>query len=158
MSEATAVATVRKFNADELRSIESFDQLGALIKERGIDVVPVDKVLGDGFALSKDKDALVGRPFVILDYQFSTSRDTLNPETGEPNVFVSVRLMTEDNRKLIINDGSTGIRDQLRNLPDAVAGSVLYVPRGLRVSEYEVETVVKGKTVKQNAKTYYLSV
>lgn len=159
MSEQTTSTVARRmFTTEQLRSIKSFDDLGSLIKETGTDVVNAAELIGDGFELIKDKDSLVGVPFVIVDFQFTTSKDRTDPETGEPTQFVTARLVTETNRKLIINDGSTGIRDQLRSVGE-IGGAVLYVPRGLRVSEYQVEIVGKnGKTHTEPAKTYYLSV
>lgn len=158
MTENSTVAT-RIMSADDLRKIKSFADFGSYVQDHSIPVIDASDVLGDGFELTKDKDSLVGKRFVIVDYRFTESDTQVDPNTGDPSVFATVRLITEDDRKLIINDGSTGIRDQLRVLPPEAAGSVIMVRGGLRVSEYEVEVPTKsGGTIKQPAKTYYLSV
>lgn len=110
---------------------------------------------GTGFVVT-DKAALVGVPLVLLEWRFNE---------GDFGGFVSAAAVTADGRKVVINDGSTGIREQLemvtaqrrkRNHPHPQAG--LKVMAGLTVSEYETEAVnpKTGETVKTRAKTYYL--
>jgi len=144
MSQSTVA--VRTFTADELRTVESLADFQKLAAERGVSVANAADVLGDGFELyaTNEKAKLVGVPFVIIDYRFTE---------GDNGEFVTVRLMTNKNDKIIINDGSTGIRDQLKAL-HANGVASMYVPSGLRVSEYEYED---DKGEKSKAKTFYLS-
>lgn len=142
---ANTVAT-RAFSDEELRSLQTYNDLRALVNEKKIPVVNASDVLSDGFELTKDKAGLVGIEFVIVDWRFTASSEY---EDGE---FVTVRLITAQNAKLIINDGSKGgIRDQLKSVAPE---GVLFVKNGLRVSEYEY-TDEKGK--KNKARSYYLS-
>lgn len=143
---STSTVATRSLTADELRTVGSMTDFAKLASDKGIDVANAADVLGDGFTLysTADKSKLVGVPFVICDYHFT------NGDNGE---FVSVRLITNKDEKIIINDGSTGIRDQLKALYTAGVNA-MYVPTGLRVSEYEYEDE-KGN--KSKAKTFYLS-
>lgn len=142
---ANAVAP-RAFSDQELREMKTYSDLRALVQERGLKVTNASDVLSDGFELSKDKEGLVGIEFVIVDWRFTES-----DAYGDEGEFVTVRLITAQNAKLIINDGSTGIMKQLKGIDQE---GVLYVKNGLRVSEYEY-TDAKGK--KSKARTYYLS-
>lgn len=111
------------------------------------EVASIANVLGNGFGVVSDKMLLVNRPFVILKYGTHMSEQT----GGE---FATIHVVTSDGEKWIINDGSTGIKAQLEQIKNE-HGTVcpLRVPRGLRVSEYEV--VLDGKN--QKAKTFYLN-
>lgn len=134
----------RSFSPDELRGIQNWDDLGNLF--RAHDVIPqnVGEVLGDGFSLlaTADKKTLEGEEFIILDWQFTE---------GDRGEYVTVRLVTKSGRKLILNDGSTGIRDQMKKYAE-VSSQPLYVARGLRRSDYTIN--VDGKS--ERATTYYL--
>ena len=102
--------------------------------------------LGEGFTVisSADKKKLVGLPFFILGW-----RRNANGRNGE---FVSVKILTRTDERVIFNDGSTGINKQLSDMEkdDAMEFSTNergeFVPakpiicrKGLRVSEYDVE-------------------
>lgn len=109
---------------------------------------------GTGFEIVKDKNVLIGVDFVILDWRFTDS----SKFEGD---FVSAMVVAKDGRKLIVNDGSTGIRDQLRFVtservrkdhPNPQSG--LLVRGGLTRSDYTYQDV-KGKS--SAASTYYLS-
>lgn len=100
-----------------------------------------------------DKDTLVGVPFLALRWQWNESDEY----GGE---FVFVECMKEDGTIVVINDGSTGLFQQLRDLTDhrmqnghAAPTAGRMVKRGLRRSDYRVE--VNGKEIA--ASTYYLS-
>lgn len=80
-------------NADENNAIVSFDELS----------VGADETQSRDIA---DKSELVGVPFVITAARFSRS------EKGNGD-FVSLEITTQDNRMLVVNDGSTGIRRQV---------------------------------------------
>lgn len=103
---------------------------------------------GDGFTLldERGKDNLVGVPFVVIAFNLNESK-----QYGG-NTFASVRLITKDNKRLVFNDGGTGIVPFLQDFLKKTGRNYgLIAQRGLRVSEYEVE--VNGKTIE--AKTYY---
>jgi hypothetical protein len=56
----------------------------------------------------KDKASLVGVPMFFIQWRFNS---------GDLGEFVSIEAITKaDGRKVVINDGSTGIRDQLMEL------------------------------------------
>lgn len=152
-ANGTAVATRSRFDSNDLRSIGSFADLGNLVKDRGIAVVDSRDVLGDGFELvpTPEKTRLVGVPFVIVDYSFAQ---------GDNGEFATMRIVTKRDEKLIVNDGSTGIRDQLHQLDAAGIDGVILVERGLRVSEYTVElpNPKTGELEPSKAKTFYLAV
>ena len=146
-TESAELARRETFSADQLRSVSSFAELSQLINETGIVVTDVSSVLGDGFSVlpTDEKNTLIGVPFVILSWTFSE---------GDNGEFVSLRIVTRTDRKLIINDGSTGIHDQVRKMHADGVLPVVFVPRGLRVSEYDYEDD-HGK--KKRASTFYLN-
>jgi hypothetical protein len=136
------------YDATELRGISSFEDAQALVKERYGDILDVEKEMGTGFKVlnGPDKDRLVGTRFIILSMDFNE---------GDMGPFVSFLAVTEDNQKFVVNDGSTGLYKQLEEY--ALRGGKpggLYVPGGLRRSDYETE--VGGKMTK--ASTYYLNI
>lgn len=102
--------------------------------------------LGDGYQLIKEKDQLIDTPFIIVDFKFAN---------GDFSEFVAVKLVTEDSRKLVLVDGSTGICAQLKSLATKYNryGGVV-VKGGLTRSDYTF-TDEKGK--ESPAKTYYLA-
>ena len=119
------------FDDDALGNITSFDDaMNALA------VAPEDvNEYGNGFDIVEDKRTLIGVPFVVLQWRFSE---------GDYGVFVSAAIVTEDGRKLILNDGSTGIREFLETVTRKRVASGHQYPRagltarkGLRVSDYE---------------------
>src|SRR5215469_10341469 len=92
------------FTNDELGSINSWDELALAIGVK-TDVLTKDiSEYGTGYSVLNNKDRLIDVPFIILDYRFNL---------GDQGTFVSMNVMTKGNEKLIVNDGSTGIRDQL---------------------------------------------
>lgn len=129
--------------ADAVKALEAFN-------------VAVEKTsdYGTGFVIVKDKNVLIGVDFLILDWRFTDS----SKYEGD---FVSAACVTKDGRKLILNDGSTGIRDQLKLVTserikkghDHPQAGIL-VQNGLVRSDYDY-TDEKGKTTK--ASTFYLS-
>lgn len=165
MSNAVTPTSTREISADviaesnkrlmsdtDLASINSFtDAMNAA--EGTFGAVDDFADYGSGFSVLDDKDKLVKIPFVILEFTFSQ---------GEMGEFVSAPLVTEDGRKLILNDGSTGICKQLREVRDRrierdifPAQGALAVRNGLRVSSYKYVDPTTGKETP--AKTYYLA-
>lgn len=112
------------------------------------------------WTLLTDKDKLVGRAFLAVQWKFHQSKEYLGSE------YVSVYVITQDSLNgethFVINDGSTGIARQLRELTDnrvdakhkTPYGGAL-VKGGLKLSEYD-RTDEKG-TVIGKGRTYYLS-
>ena len=95
------------------------------------------------------KRDFVGHPFCIAFIQF---------QAGKMGEFVTLMVIDKADDRFILNDGSTGVKEQLRSLyPDVAQKEViklmLLCPRGLRVSDYEVEDA-KGNLIP--ATTYYL--
>lgn len=163
---ATGLATrSQQFDTQALREINSLDEALAAINAAGITVVDATEVMGDGFELldEKEKSQLVGVHFVIM------SAAEAPGDYGKS--FVSLRVVTKDGRKLIINDGSTGIRDQIVDYTTHHGSPVgLHFPNGLRASTYsfceECKHIVGKSGVEQcpecshspmsPASTYYL--
>lgn len=112
------------------------------------------------WTLLTDKDKLTGRAFLAVQWKFHQSKEYVGSE------YVSVYVITQDSLNgethFVINDGSTGIARQLRELTNARVASGHKTPfsgalvkGGLKLSEYD-RTDEKG-TVIGKGKTYYLS-
>lgn len=133
---------------ESLRNISSFsDAMDAALAMGGVEDY---NDFGTGFSVV-DKASLIGQAFVILEWRF---------HKGDFGVFVSAAAVTEDGRKVVINDGSTGICQQLldvtdqretRGAPNPQAN--LIVRNGIRASDYTY-TDDKGNEIP--ATTYYL--
>ena len=143
---------VPQITESQLRQIGSFSDAMALAENVYGTVQLSSEVLGDGFTLV-EKDKLVGVPFVLIDYTVHTSTTNFD-ENGEGLKFVTVRCVTQEDKRVAFNDGSTGVARQLRDLAAREIYGGIYVQGGLRASEYEV-TDAKGR--KSSATTYYLS-
>lgn len=118
---------------NDLRAIDNFDAAFRFIEDNYGDIQDISGVLGTGFTLLKsdDKARLLGMPFIIIEYRFHDG------DFGDAD-FVAVHLVTKDNGKYIITDGSTGIRAQLQQLAaDTGRFGGIVVHGGLRVSEYD---------------------
>lgn len=107
---------------------------------------------GSGLTVVEDKDTLVKRAFFIVEWSF---------REGDHGDYVSALIITGAGEKLVLNDGSTGIRDQLRAVTNKrVADGKPFpqqgiaVPNGLRASHY---TYTDEKGEQKPATTYYLS-
>jgi hypothetical protein len=141
--------------AADYAELTSFDDAFNLLTQTFGDVVSAEE-LGDGFSVLDNKDVLEGVPLILLRWDFRVSEEvTRKLESGGevPAEYVSARVMTRDGRKFIVNDGSTGLYKQLvdfTNKTERQGG--LYVPHGLRKSEYWVET----PDGKKRAATFYL--
>ena len=153
----TPVPLSSRLEDDDLRAVTSMDDALRLVSEAGAEIEDYSQAYGTGFAVlpTDEKNRLIKVPFVILEWRFSE---------GDNGEFVSALIVTDKGEKLVLNDGSTGIRDQLRKVTenrisrgaaDDVAHRGLSVPGGLRVSEYDYTDESTGKTSK--ARTYYLA-
>lgn len=100
-----------------------------------------------------DKDTLVGVPFMICDVRVSWSTKFDSP-------FVNILALTKDNEKIVINDGSTGIMEQmLHMLNKSKRKAGIVCNGGLRKSEYKVDVydAFKDETKTIEAATYYIA-
>lgn len=148
-------AVQRRINPAQYREISSFEDALRLAQEQYGEVEAASSAIGDGFALltTDQKVQLIGVPCVFLSWSFAAS------EVGERGEFVTVRVVTEDGRKVVVNDGSTGIYQQLKDYTTETNGrdGGLIVRRGLRKSDYTY-TVTEGKDKgkEKAATTYYI--
>lgn len=148
---STTSGTVVPLGFDEatLRGIANFADALALAGP----VESVTEYLGTGFRVlpTSEKSTLVGVPFLILEWHFSE---------GDQGEFVSILAVTRNDEKVIINDGSTGIKDQMHQLGDS---RPLAVPGGLRSSTFYYNSTTKETSNRPRegfspATTYYLAV
>lgn len=149
--DASVAVSTPKVSEGMLADIGSFDDALALVNDVfGGHVVEADKELGSGFSLLDDKNRLIGVPFVAVKIDFHKS------ELNEEGEFVTLHVVTQDGRKHVVNDGSSGIYAQIKELwsrkPDLV-GLPLMVRRGLRRSDY---TYMDDKGNAKPATTFYL--
>lgn len=126
----------KRLDKAELRSLESWDDVQALMNATHGAVEDFTERYGSGFAVV-DKSLFVGKPTVFLEWHFSDG------DFGDK--FVSVVAMAKDGTKGIINDGGTGICDQLLvvSFEDGKYGGVL-APKGLRKSTYDTCLGLEG--------------
>lgn len=124
----TDVALYERPTDTELRGIGNLEDAMAFMAERYGAVEAITERLGNGFSILKDKKPLVGVPFYIL------YTDLIDGEFGE---FATMAVITADTnqRRFIVNDGSTGIYQQVTELREQRAGG-FFVPQGLRESTY----------------------
>lgn len=121
------------------------DARAALEKVHGA-ILDSSSVFGDGAEFIKDKERMVGVPFLVLDWRFNVDPDT-------EREYVNVLVMNAEGAKARFNDGSTGVYAQLKKVTEEYGVIGIQVKQGLRKSEYTVE--IDGK--KEKAVTYYLS-
>lgn len=153
---SNAVATNNRLNEETLNSLNTIqDAISAL------GAVSVDDLAWDAspYVVLDDKQKLVGKKFLAVQWTFRDSAEYLSE-------YVSVNIITADTidgrTHFVINDGSTGICSQLRQLTakreadghKSPFGGAL-INGGLSLSEYD-RTDEKG-TVVGKGKTYYLS-
>lgn len=138
------------FTAEQLKGIgksgNAFGDALALVKAaaNGAELVTTAE-LGDGFSVA-DKATLVGVPMVCL---YATLR------SGELGDYAVFRNVTKDGRKVVIVDGSTGMKDQLVDYQnDNPGGWPQLWNHGLRVSRYDYTDEKTGEL--RPAETYYI--
>lgn len=139
-----------KYDLTELRGVDSFDAAVALAKAKlgAESVVEAANVLGNGFTVlpTADKGKLIGVKFLMLWVDFNQ---------GDQGPFCSFGIVTEDDRKLIVNDGSTGIYAQLDEWYGRSSYAGGLIVNGLRESRY---TYTDDNGVEKGAVTFYLNV
>lgn len=109
-------------------------------------VVNISELLGDGSEFIKDKNLLVGSPFLILDWRFN--------EDAAGREYVNVLVMGASGQKARFNDGGTGIYEQIKAIQDECGKVGVEVKGGLRKSDYTF-TDSNGKS--SAATTFYLA-
>lgn len=145
MSKADAsTPAIPEPDVKELRSL-SFAELQAMFDAGNVlHITDVDDVR------LVEKEQLVGKTFIITDW--------VEKDTGQyDNPFVIVHVTTPTDEHLVFTDGSTGIRDQLNTYLAKMGGTKqpIYVPKGLRVSNYIYHDELSGKDIP--ATTYYIN-
>lgn len=112
------------------------------LEAAGVPLFNSTNILGDGADFIKDKNLLVGVPFLILDWHFIVDEKTQRE-------YVNVLVMNGQGEKARFNDGSTGIYSQLKKVTEEYGKVAISCKFGLRKSEYDKDG--------QPATTYYLS-
>jgi hypothetical protein len=156
MAESKDVAKRETFDREDLRAIDSFQTAVQMATETYGELVTADGIIGDGFSIVEDKRVCIGVPMVFLDWRFN--------HEGDFGSFVSIRAVAEIDgnlKKWIINDGSTGLFEELMTFTsDTGKTGGLVCKRGLRVSEYDTDAEGKPTTDKALAKgrgaTFYI--
>lgn len=145
----------RAFSTEVLSSITSFDDVSQLFADNEIPLESADQY-GSGFDILDNKGLLVDVPFVILEWRFNAS------DLAEGG-FVSAAIVTERNDKWIINDGGTGIFEQLKRVTASRLRTRkghpqlgLVCQNGLSVSNYETTVNINGKDTAIKGTTYYI--
>lgn len=135
---------------EQLKAVSGFEDALKLVQEvYGEDAVQLaSDALGDGFALTDNKEQFVGVPMVFVKWIFSEG--TYKDKDGNLRGFVSCRVATPSG-KFIINDGGTGIYNQLQQYSQDNGGRQggLVAQKGLRVSRYSNEFT-------DDAETFYI--
>jgi hypothetical protein len=144
----------RLWSDDQLADMADVATLQAMVNANGVATADISD-LGTGFIVldREEKAQLVGVPFFILDWRW-------NPSTKSAGEFVSVVILTTDGRKFIVNDGSTGICQQMRTVESKLGGKgVVKVPKGFTRSDYKFKAVDPrtGESDDKDATTFYLS-
>lgn len=144
-----AEIAVSRFDDDILSGIQSFDDALRILADEGIVIDHAPDVIGNGFAILKDKNILTGVECLVMEWNFNS---------GEQGEFVSAYVVakmpgTSSPSRFILNDGGSGIYKQLKAYTRKT-GKLrgLHVPRGLTRSDYEKE--IDGKMTA--ATTFYL--
>lgn len=143
----SATQEVSKVNGPAITDADaaSISSMADALALLGGDVITTFSESGE-WDVVEDKGHLVGVPFVGLRWRFNK---------GDAGEFVSIEIVTEDARRLIINDGSTGIYQQLKRLTDETGRTTgIACKKGLRRSDYLYQD---EKGVERPATTFYLS-
>lgn len=152
VEDNSAVAIPRvDFDDLALSEISSFDDAVALVTADGTVIESASDVIGNGFAILKDKSLLCGVELLFLGWSFNA---------GENGEFVSCYVVarmpgSKVPSKFIVNDGSTGLFKDLRNYTTKTGRNKgLHVAKGLSRSDYTYEDKETGE--QRPATTFYL--
>jgi hypothetical protein len=133
--------TNREISTTELKELNLNQLIDALGVSEVSDVIPTDQY---GPVL-EDKAKLCGVPFMLVHWEF---------HGGDFGEFVSMWVLTLDDKRYIVNDGSTGIYQQLKETTGKHnIDSMLVCRHGLRESKYTY-TGPDGK--ERPASTFYI--
>lgn len=112
-------------------------------------LVDAAEAFGDGSELIDDKELLIGKAFVVLEWRY-----IMDEESGREYANILV-MLRDGNVKLRFNDGSTGVYAQCKDHEEKYGktGGIL-CRKGLRKSEYTKELLDGSRT---KATTYYFS-
>lgn len=138
----------RPFSDAELRNLTTLDGVRALLGDQ----IAQASDFGNGFAIldANGKARLVDVPLLFLHWTFNK---------GDMGEFVSALVVQTDKManvvgKFVLNDGSTGIYRQLRDITtDTGMDRGLFVANGLRRSDY---TFVDEDGTEKPATTFYI--
>lgn len=151
--ETDAQIARRMWSDSDLREIHSWDDALHVAAESG-EILRASEEIGSGFKILDDKDKLLKVPFMALEWRFNSGQ--YENRYGEKTDFVSVTVFTKHGDRYILNDGSTGIARQLRELSDRTGKyGPLYVEEGLRVSRDYPVTLPDGRKILGT--TYYIA-
>lgn len=144
------VATISRLSESDLADIRTFADAVQISGSLHGTVEQASDALGNGFEVldGNGKAGLVGVNLLLIEWKFSE---------GDNGEFVSAMAIIPQAdggiRKVVINDGSSGIYRQLRDYSDKTNRyGGLMVRKGLRRSDYEV--LVMGAMKKST--TFYL--
>lgn len=144
VSESTEIQ--RMISPAQLKGIEGYaDALNLLAQTYGLDEIEsAADALGDGFALTDNKDQFIGVPMIFVHWTVSDG-DFPDEETGELGKFVTARVVTSAG-KFVITDGGHGIGKQLRAYSEETGKTFIRADHGLSVSTYSNQWTDKGRT------------
>lgn len=154
-SLATSESIKGLLTTKEVKELESLQDIEARFTKAGGRVFNITEVQPD-FALV-DAEELINIPFTVAHFEIRKSDDFARFDANGmmvPGKYVSVYVLTDDNKRLVFNDGGTGILPVAENfisVTNQTGG--MRCPWGLRASRYE--TVVNGQKVK--ATTMYFA-
>lgn len=154
----------RLFEDETLQELNTYESVVDLFDSSEVTLDEID-AYGSGFEILQDKDLLVGKAFVIVEWIFNTSQ-----QFGSE--FVSAFIMTKEKdeetglpHKYIINDGSAfGIYRQLLNVTGSrmrkgrgMVRAGLLCPRGLRRRTFTTTQNINGVDKEIEAVAYNLA-
>jgi hypothetical protein len=135
---------------NSIRAVDDMDTTEYLswLESEGVTLEEFDG--GGQWELLKEKDELIDVSFIIAKVRFNDN---------EKGKFASVCCYLDGGRKVIFNDGGSGVYAQLQRWTEKNNRDTgIACPKGLRRSDYFYdEEQPDGTTVKRPAKTYYLA-
>lgn len=138
-----------EFDDDALSAIQSFDDALALLADDGVVIQHASDVIGNGFAILKDKGILCNVETMLLGWSFNG---------GENGGFVSAYAVAKMPgmkvpAKFVVNDGGSGIYKQLLAFTKKTGVQKgMHLAHGLTRSDYTKE--IDGE--ERPAVTFYL--
>lgn len=128
------------------------DAMRLLTEELGAEQIGDSLDLGDGYPILDDKGKLEGQSLIFIDWTFIPSDKVPALKEGEElwpgrGFFTTARVVTSDNRKFRVNDGSRGMHQQLWEYSQKTGRQVALVARGgLKGSHYTLDDGTTGLT------------